>query len=141
MREQILLSAEDNDSDFLLIQMTVEQSAMEIRLCRVTDGEKAISFLDQSGEFKDAPRPDLIILDGKMPLKDGFRVLEHIQAAHRLRSIPVVMLTSSSSAWEIQRARLLGAADFIVKSCDLHTFIVNLKSALFKYLSVAETPA
>jgi CheY-like chemotaxis protein len=134
MRDQILLSAEDSDSDFLIIQMAIQQSGTGIHTYRVNNGEKALSFLHQSGEFHDAPRPDLVILDGNMPLKDGFQVLEHIKADGSLCSIPIVMLTSASSGQEKQKAMTLGAADFITKSSDLRSFVVNVQAILLKYL-------
>lgn len=71
MDDRVLLSVEDNDADFYVIQMALKQANIAIQVCRAHDGEEAISFLKRSGRFHGAPRPHMILLNLQMPRIDG----------------------------------------------------------------------
>jgi chemotaxis family two-component system response regulator Rcp1 len=124
--KKIVLSAEDNDADFRLIEFAIEQANANIELRRVVNGEDALAFLFRLGQYQDAPRPDFILLDWNMPRKNGFEVLEEIKRDDSLQAIPVVMLTSSRNERDRRRAASLGVTEFVTKSSDLDEFIKTL---------------
>src|SRR6056297_1048953 len=104
-----ILLAEDNPGDVVLTRKALEQGKLANNLHVTTDGVDALEFLRQDGEYEDAPRPDLILLDLNMPRKDGQEVLEELRADDELRRIPVVVLTSSESEEDIVRSYELSA--------------------------------
>jgi CheY-like chemotaxis protein len=132
-----LLSVDDSDPDFRLIELALRESEISVRLYRVTDGEQAIAFLGRLGEFEDAPRPDLILLDISMPKRNGFEVLQYLKSKDSLRSIPVVIFTTSSNPREKQRVLAMGAEQFISKSSHLDRFIDDVQTACARHLGIS----
>jgi chemotaxis family two-component system response regulator Rcp1 len=94
----------------------------------VGDGVEALAFLRREGEYADAPRPDLILLDLNLPKKSGHEVLAEIKTDEQLRHIPVVVLTASEAEQDITRAYDLHADCYITKSFDLDQFVMVVKS-------------
>lgn len=129
MADRILLYAEDEDAAVFLFEATLQDLGSDIKLCRVADGEQAIAFLRKSGAYLDAPTPDLVILDLNLPKLSGLQVLTAIQGDEALRSIPVVIFTSSSLSADRRRSLALGAKEFIVKPPSLDGFIEIVKNA------------
>lgn len=103
-----ILLVEDNPADAELTRQALLQAKTSSNLHVVEHGGKALSFLHCEGEYSDAPRPDLILLDIKMPVLDGFGVLKHLRDHPDLSDIPVVVLSS------------LGEADYIQQTYRLH---------------------
>lgn len=99
---RVLLSVEDDDAEYHIIKMAVEKCGIPIQVCRVADGEEALLFLQKTRGYELAPRPDLILLN--LNLRDGFEVLTDIRDTDALRSIPVIIFTSSSLTSERQKA-------------------------------------
>ena len=91
---QVLL-VEDSPDDADLMREALEGGDLAVCVSLVEDGEAALAFLHREGAYSDAPRPDLILLDLRLPLKDGNEVLEEIKADPALKRIPVVVLTSA----------------------------------------------
>jgi chemotaxis family two-component system response regulator Rcp1 len=91
MASSVLLSVEDSDAEYYIIQLAVQELKIPVQLCRVADGEQALWFLQRAHGYEVAPRPDLILLDLNLPKKDGFEILAEIRASASLRSIPVVV--------------------------------------------------
>lgn len=87
------------------------------------DGEDALEYLHQRGKFAHAPRPDLILLDLGLPKKDGREVLAEIKADEELKQIPVVVMTASTNAEDIQRSEELQVESYITKPVDLKKFL------------------
>jgi CheY-like chemotaxis protein len=114
--------------------MAVEEASVPVRICRVADGEEALRFLQRSNGHEDAPRPDLILLNVNLPKKDGFQVLVEVRATESIRSIPVVMFTSSSRDSERKKALALGAEDFISKPKSLNELIATLTTVCERFL-------
>jgi len=83
-------------SDRLAARAVLSESDPQVRLCRVRDGEEALAFLHQTGKHSHAPRPDLVLLDLGLPLRTGFEVLAEIRKSTGLRSLSVVVFSSSS---------------------------------------------
>ena len=114
---QILL-AEDNPADVRLLQEAFKESGLESNLSVVPDGVETLAFLRQEGLYAAAPRPDLLVLDLNMPKKDGREVLAEMKADAQLRTIPVMILSSSSLPEDQHRALALGAVRYVVKPQD-----------------------
>lgn len=118
-----ILLAEDNPGDVMLTRKALEQGKLANNLHVTTDGVDALEFLRQDGEYEDAPRPDLILLDLNMPRKDGREVLKELRADDDLRRIPVVVLTSSESEEDIVRSYELNANAYLTKPVDFDGFV------------------
>lgn len=118
-----ILLAEDNPGDVMLTRKALEQGKLANNLHVTTDGVDALEFLRQEGEYEDAPRPDLILLDLNMPRKDGQEVLEELRGDDELRRIPVVVLTSSESEEDIVRSYELNANAYLTKPVDFDGFV------------------
>lgn len=105
-----------------------------MQLCRVSDGEEALYFLERSHGFEVAPRPDLILLNVNLPKRNGLEVLAAIRDRESLRDIPIVMFTSSSLTTERQKALSLGAKEFISKPASLAGLIETVRSICCRFL-------
>lgn len=113
-----ILSAEDDPDDCLLVEDAFHESGLESRLIFVADGITLMQYLRRQGSYTEpaaSPRPDLILLDLNMPRKDGRESLAEIKADPDLRSIPVVVLTTSSADEDVLRTYDLGCAGYITK--------------------------
>jgi len=132
---KVLLSIEDDDAEYHLIKMAVDEINMAIHLLRVKDGEEAMWFLKRSHGHEIAPRPDLILLNLNLPKKNGFEVLTDLQHSESLRSIPVVMFTSTKTASERKKALALGADDFISKPNTLDELLETIKAVCSRFLA------
>ena len=127
VRDPILLHVEDDDVAASLLATLLNESEAPLHLFRVADGEQALAFLYQTGEYADAPRPDLILLDLGLPLRSGFEVLEEIRKNPLLRSLPVVVFSSSELAYDRDRAVGLGVLDFLTKRPSIQAMREALK--------------
>src|SRR5690349_14765253 len=114
----IILLAEDREDDVLLIQQAFEQAGIRNPLFVVRDGEEAISYLSGEGKYakrEEFPLPDLLLLDLKMPRKDGFDVLRWLMQQPSLSALRVLVLTTSGEIYDVDEAYQLGANSFLVK--------------------------
>ena len=137
-----ILIAEDDPDDQLLTREALAESRVANDVRFVNDGQELLDYLRQADRFAQppAPRPDLILLDLNMPRKDGREALAEIKADEELRSIPVVILTTSKADEEVQRAYNLGANSFIVKPVSF-TDLVNAVQVLTQYwFSIVRLP-
>ncbi len=114
-----ILLVEDNPGDARLTREALALSKIRNHLHLTRDGEEAMAFLRQEAPFEDAPRPDLVLLDLNLPRRDGREVLEDIKKDPGLKTIPVVVLTSSQAEEDILRTYRLHANCFITKPADL----------------------
>lgn len=116
--------AEDNPADvYLLKEALAGESSDDIQVVVAQDGEEALDFVERRGAFRDAAKPDLIILDLNLPKSDGSDVLRSIRESSELSAIPVVILTSSDSPRDRAAAERLGANHYITKPSDLDAFL------------------
>ena len=122
-----ILLVEDDPADVELTRETMADSKVVTRLHVVEDGMEAMSFLRREGKYADAPRPDLILLDLNLPRKDGRTLLAEIRADDSLKTIPVVVLTTSQAEEDIIKSYRLGANCYITKPVGLAEFarVVN----------------
>jgi len=123
-RETNILLVEDTEEHAVLIRRALEDGKLKPRLFWITDGKAALDFLYNRGNYTDIeanPKPDLILLDLKLPKVNGLEVLEQIKGEERLRDIPVVVLTASDEGKDIIRSYQGGAESYLTKS----VFFVN----------------
>jgi CheY-like chemotaxis protein len=135
-----ILLVEDNPAD---VELTVENFASSKilnELFTVIDGEEAMAFVRKEGKYKNAPRPDLILLDLNLPRKDGREVLEELKADDRLRRIPVVVLTSSRAEEDVLRSYELQASAYVSKPVDLAGFGEIVRGIESFWFSVVRFP-
>ncbi|MBD5780561.1 response regulator [Pelagicoccus sp. NFK12] len=118
-----MLLVEDNEADIRLTEIALQQSKLENRLHVVRDGEQALEFLKREGEYADAVRPDLILLDLNLPKVTGAEVLKEIRETSSLKSLPVVVLTTSDADKDIYESYELQANCYITKPVDLRKFM------------------
>lgn len=136
---QILL-VEDNDGDILLIREALEEAKVANRLNVVKDGEKALNYLLKKEEFKDAVRPDLIILDINLPRINGHEVLQKIKSNDTLKLIPVIMLTTSSSEIDVVKSYKNHANCYITKPVDVEDFLEAVLDIEDFWISLVQLP-
>jgi two-component system, chemotaxis family, response regulator Rcp1 len=135
-----ILLVEDNPGDVRLTREALQEAKVRNNLHVAPDGEAALRYLRREGEFRDAVRPDLILLDLNLPGRDGREVLEAIKAVPSLRSIPVVILTSSQAEQDICRAYQLHANCYVTKPVDLDQFITVVKSIENFWFTIVKLP-
>ena len=122
-RPMEVLLVEDNLVDAKLTISALNKGGLRHRLTLVRDGEEALEFLFQRGRFAHAPRPDLILLDLFLPLKDGLEVLAEIKNDYDLTSIPVVVLTAAEAADIKVRCELLDVEHYLSKPVNFDKFL------------------
>jgi chemotaxis family two-component system response regulator Rcp1 len=135
-----VLLVEDSPGDVRLTREAFRDAKVHINLHVATDGTKAMAFLNREGEHAKAPRPDLVLLDLNLPKKDGREVLQEIKESHTLKTIPVVILTTSSSEADILKSYRLHANCYITKPVGLEGFLTVVKSIDNFWLSVVKLP-
>jgi CheY-like chemotaxis protein len=136
--------AEDDPEDRLLTEEGFEESHLANDLRFVEDGEELIDYLYRRGRFADpatSPRPGLILLDLNMPRKDGREALEEIKADPDLRSIPIVVLTTSKAEEDILRTYNLGANSYITKPVTFGGLVDILKTVGTYWFEIVELPS
>jgi chemotaxis family two-component system response regulator Rcp1 len=135
-----VLLVEDSPGDVRLTREAFKDAKVHINLHVASDGAEAMDFLRREGEHAHASRPDLILLDLNLPKKDGRQVLEEIKESPTLKSIPVVILTTSASEVDILRSYRLHANCYITKPVDLDGFLKVVKSIDNFWLSAVKLP-
>jgi CheY-like chemotaxis protein len=135
-----VLLVEDDAGDVLMTQEAFEHHKLRNQLHVVSDGVEALSFLRREGEFADAPRPGLILLDLNLPRKDGREVLEEVKNDESLRSIPIVVLTTSQAEEDILRSYNLHANAYVAKPVDFERFIDVIRQIDDFFVSVVTLP-
>jgi two-component system response regulator len=135
-----ILLVEDNPGDADLARDALESSKFTNELFVVEDGVEAMSFLKNEKGYQDAPRPDLIILDLNLPKKDGREVLAEIKTDKRLKTIPVVILTTSDADEDVLKSYELHANCYITKPLNLNQFFKVIKSINTFWMSIVVLP-
>lgn len=135
-----ILLVEDSPGDITLTVEALRDAKVTNNLHVARDGEEAIAFLRRQGEYADAPRPDLILLDLNMPRKDGREVLADIKADEDLRRIPVVVLTTSQNEDDVAEAYNLSANCYVAKPVDLDQFLHVVRAIDNFWLTLVKLP-
>jgi CheY-like chemotaxis protein len=118
-----VLLVEDDPGDILMTREAFGHYKIRNELHVVTDGEQALQFLHRVGDYADAPRPGLILLDLNLPRRDGLEVLAELKADPELKVIPVVILTTSQAHEDILRSYALHANAYVSKPVDFERFM------------------
>ena len=135
-----ILMAEDNPDDVLITRRSWKKAQIQNRLYVVGDGEQALDFLFRRGEYADAPRISLMLLDINMPKVNGFEVLEVVKGDPVLRKMPVIVLTTSNRIKDVERAYELGCNSYIVKPVGYENFLQAVKDIQMYWLIHCKMP-
>lgn len=135
-----ILLVEDNPGDAELAREALENSKFINELYVVDDGVKALDFLYHRPPYEKAPRPDIILLDLNLPKKDGRKVLAEIKSDDLLKTIPVVILTTSKADEDILRSYKLHANCYINKPLDLKQFFQVVQNIKTFWMSIVVLP-
>ncbi|MFJ8966212.1 response regulator [Lentzea sp. NPDC102401] len=135
-----VLLVEDDPGDALMTQEAFEHHKIRNSLHIVKDGVEALEFLRREGQYENAPRPGLILLDLNLPRKDGREVLSEVKNDAELRSIPVVVLTTSEAEEDILRSYSLYANAYVTKPVDFDRFIEVVRQIDDFFVTVVKLP-
>jgi CheY-like chemotaxis protein len=135
-----ILLVEDDPGDVLMTKEALADAKMANELHVVGNGEEALAFLFREGEYAEAPRPGLILLDLNLPRVDGREVLARIKADEVLRRIPVVVLTTSEAEEDILRSYDLHANAYVTKPVDFEAFVKVVRQVDDFYINVVRLP-
>jgi CheY-like chemotaxis protein len=138
-----ILLVEDEPTDAFFFSHCVKKAGLAHPVQIAQDGREALDYLKGSGQFADRekyPLPCLVILDLKLPHTTGFEVLEHLRQHPKLRSLIVVVLTSSSSHQDIEKAYELGAKAYLIKPTDSHQLLQIVKALSDFWLTHNHSP-
>jgi CheY-like chemotaxis protein len=135
-----ILLVEDSPTDAFLIQGAFRHSKFFDNIHVIENGIDAMDFLRRTGRYSQEPRPDFILLDLNLPMKDGREVLEEIKTDHDLRPIPVIVFTSSEADEDIQNCYDLHANCYITKPVEFDRLVEVLRSVREFWSNVATLP-
>jgi CheY-like chemotaxis protein len=135
-----VLLVEDDPGDALMTQEAFEHHKIRNTLHVVKDGVEALEFLRREGQYENAPRPGLILLDLNLPRKDGRDVLSEVKTDPELRHIPVVVLTTSEAEEDILRSYSLHANAYVTKPVDFDRFIEVVRQIDDFFVTVVKLP-
>jgi CheY-like chemotaxis protein len=139
----VVLVAEDDDDDRLMLSDAWSENRMANDLRFVGDGEELLDYLKQRGPWSApgaAPRPGLILLDLNMPRKDGREALAEIKTDPELKSIPVVVLTTSKLEEDIVRSYALGVSSFITKPVSFESLVTTVRELGRYWFQIVRLP-
>ena len=139
-RQIEVLLVEDDPGDVLMTKEAFEDYKLKNQLHVVNDGAEAMDFLRQQGDYADAPRPDLVLLDLNLPRMDGREVLQAIKSDPGLASIPVVVLTTSEAEEDVLRSYSLHANAYVTKPVDFERFIDVVRRIDEFFVTVVRLP-
>jgi CheY-like chemotaxis protein len=139
-REIEVLLVEDDPGDVLMTREAFQDYKVHNQLHVVNDGEQAMAFLRQEGEYAGRPRPDLVLLDLNLPRMDGRQVLHAIKSDPELSSIPVVVLTTSEAEDDVLRSYSLHANASVTKPVDFERFIDVVRQIDDFFVTVVRLP-
>ena len=140
MIEKTVLLVEDNPGDVVLLKRALSQCDYIGLLNVVDDGEKAVNYVHRIGEYADAPRPHLILLDLNIPKISGREVLKALKSDDNYATIPIIIMSSSVAEAEIRECLLLHANSFVQKPVGLDEFGSTLSAIAEFWLRVANVP-
>jgi CheY-like chemotaxis protein len=135
-----ILLVDDNPGDVELTKVALRDAKIVNEIHVARDGAEALAFLRGEGEFGDAPRPDLVLLDLRMPKVDGFQVLAEMRADEELRRIPVVVMSSSSAEKDLARAYDAQISAYLVKPSSYDDYFNAIRAVKELWFHVVALP-
>jgi len=139
----IILYVEDDPAHAEIAKRNLNSNQLLNRIIHVDDGQKALDYLFRNGEYQNhvtCPRPHIILLDLRLPKVDGLEVLERVRADDDLKTIPIVILTTSGAEMDLDRAYKLNVNSYLVKPLDFNKFSELLKTFGFYWLAWNQYP-
>ena len=139
-----ILIAEDDDNDVFFLERAFKQAQVSNPRFRVRDGEEAIAYLQGDGEFSERekfPLPHLLLLDLKMPRKNGFEVIAWVRSRPGFRRLIIVVLSSSKEDPDINRAYDMGVNSYLVKPARFEALMEMVRALNQHWLVLAERPS
>lgn len=140
MKINHILLVEDNEGDIMLITDAIDDFEFKTTLSVVKNGKMALEYLFKIGQFEHSVNPDIIILDINLPLKNGLEVLQLIKSNDFIKTIPVVMFTTSSTKSDIMKSYANYANAFVTKPVEVLDFLETIKSIGKFWLQTAQLP-
>ncbi len=140
-RSRRFLLVEDNDAHAKLVMLQFRDKSDHLLIDRVGDGEQALAYLRREGPYAGQERPDVVLLDLKLPRLNGHEVLRQLKADEELRGIPVIVLTTSEEERDVLQSYKLHANCFITKPVDIDQFIQVIKRIEGFWLTVVKLPS
>lgn len=134
----VILLAEDRHDDAELLQLAFRRAGIMNPLVVVRDGDEVLSYLLGMGQYENSPLPTLLLLDLKMPNRDGFEALQWIREHPTLKPLRVIVMTVSESIYDVNRAYRIGANSFLIKTTDVAELIEQAKQIKAHWI---DTPA
>jgi two-component system response regulator len=144
MKPTVILLVEDNPDHVLIIMRALKANNVVNEVRVAEDGQEAMDYLHHQGRYADAalaPRPGLILLDIKLPKLDGFEVLHRIKEDLSIKSIPVIMLTSSEQEVDIAKSYLGGANSYVSKPIQFAEFLEKVRQLRLYWVMINKLPA
>lgn len=135
-----VLLVEDDPGDVLMTREAFADDRIAADLHVVNDGIEALAFLRREAPYTDAPQANLVLLDLNLPRRNGIEVLAEIKGDERLRRIPVVVLTTSDAAEDIERSYQLHANAYVTKAVDFDRFVDDVRSIDDFFVTVVRLP-
>ncbi len=136
----VLLMADDDPDDRLMAKEALEASGLRNEMRFVEDGVELLRYLNREGEYKDAPRPGLILLDMNMPRKNGREALRELKEHPEHKRIPVVILTTSQADEDIKLGYDLGASSYITKPVTFEGLVAVMQTLGNYWLEIVRSP-
>jgi chemotaxis family two-component system response regulator Rcp1 len=140
IRPVTILLVEDNPADVMLTKEAFKESKIVNTLNVAIDGEEATDYLRKLGKFKHVETPDLVLLDLNLPKKNGLSVLAEVKSDQHLKSLPIIILSTSASDDDISKTYAHHANCYITKPTDFRQFLVVVKSIEDFWLKIAKLP-
>lgn len=135
-----ILLVEDNEGDILLTTDALHEGKIKNTISIAKDGWEAIQFLEKKGKYKDEKTPDLVLLDVNLPKMNGHEVLKNIKSNDKIKHIPVIMLTTSSTEKDVFQSYQNHANCYITKPVELNDFLEVVTSIENFWISVVQLP-
>ena len=135
-----ILHIEDSEADIFLIHEAIENLTIQHTIEVAKNGVEALGYINKTGNYKDKPTPDLILLDINMPLMDGYEFLQAVKNTDSLKHIPIIMLTTSSSQEDVLKSYANYASSYIVKPDNVDEYDRIAISIRDFWLNVAQLP-
>ena len=136
-----ILLVEDNEGDIRLTVEAFKEAKIRNHIRVVRDGEEALAYLKKEAAYADVQTPDIILLDINLPKVDGKEVLQELKNDPILKSIPVIMLTTSSAESDVQESYLNHANSYVIKPVDLDKFMEVIRSIEEYWISIVKLPS
>jgi len=135
-----VLLIEDNPADVYLMMMALRDGRVKAHVHVVNDGEEALSFLNKQKDFRNSPRPDIVLLDLNLPRIDGHEVLASLKADPELSDIPVVVISNSDAEGDVVEAYQKHVAGYIIKPSNVDDYFAAIRTLKELWFHVLELP-